>query len=180
MIQFPNCEITTRQRLISATRMAAVVALGASALIATPAVASGGSGITNTVLATSNLDETVQFNHDRVKFQTKGPVDVRVQELVFGTNSYTGWHHHPGVVIVTVKVGLVTTVQADCSTKTYGPASPNGSVFVEGHDTPMEARSTAGATVYATYIVPNGAPFRVEDDPVTCSSATSFRTPPRQ
>ena len=180
MIHLRNCEIATRKPYITATRMAAVVALGASALIAAPALASDSYGITSTILATGDLNETVQFNHDRVKFQTKDPTDVRVQKLEFAAGAYTGWHHHPGIVIVTVASGLITTVQADCSTKTYGAGSGNGSVFVEGHDTPMEARSAAGGVVYATYVAPNASPpvFRIEDDPQTCSSATSFRTPP--
>lgn len=179
MIHFRNCGIVPQKPFMTTKRMAAVIALGASALIAAPALASTGSGITSTILATSNLDEIININHDKIKFQTKGPTDVRVQRLDFAAGAYTGWHHHPGIVIVTVASGLITTVQSDCSTKTYGPGSPNGSVFVEGHDTPMEARSAAGGTVYVTYVVPNGSAFRVEDDPVTCSSVSSFRTPPK-
>lgn len=180
MTHLRNCEIATRKPFFTATSMAAVVALGAAALIAAPALASPGSGVTSTVLATGDLNETVNINHDRVKFQTKDPTDVRVQRLDFAAGAFTGWHHHPGIVIVTVASGLITTVQADCSTRTYGPGSPNGSVFVEGHDEPMEARSTAGGTVYATYVAPDASPpvFRIEDPAQTCSSATSFRTPP--
>ena len=33
---------------------------------------------------------------DGITFQTKAPTDVRVQQFVFGPNSRTGWHHHPG------------------------------------------------------------------------------------
>lgn len=181
MIDLRNCEIATRTPFITATRIAAIVALGTAALIAVPALASTGFGITSTILATGDLDETVNINHDRVKFQTKGPADVRVQKLEFGAGAYTGWHHHPGVVIVTVASGLITTVQADCSTKTYGVGSGNGSVFVEGHDTPMEARSADGGVVYATYVAPDATPrvFRIEDDALTCNSATSFRTVPK-
>ena len=91
MIHLRNRAIATRKPLITATRMATALAFGACALIAAPALASGSSGISSTVLATSNLDETVNINHDRVKFQTKGPVDVRVQELVFAAGAYTGW-----------------------------------------------------------------------------------------
>jgi quercetin dioxygenase-like cupin family protein len=180
MIHLGNCDMATRQPFITAPWMAAAIALGTSALMSAPALASPGSGITSTVLATGDLNETVNFNHDRVKFQTKDPTDVRVQRLDFAAGAFTGWHHHPGIVIVTVASGLITIVQADCSTKTYGPGSPNGSVFVEGHDEPMEARSTAGGTVYATYVAPDATPpvFRIEDPAQTCSSATSFRTPP--
>jgi hypothetical protein len=152
----------------------------ASAALSAPTFASAGSGVTSTILATGDLDETVNFNHDRVKFQTKDPTDVRVQQLVFAAGGYSGWHHHPGVVIVTVASGIITVVQSDCSSKNYGAGTGNGSVFVEGHDTPMEARSAAGGTVYATYVAPDASPrvFRIEDDAITCSSAATFRTPP--
>jgi quercetin dioxygenase-like cupin family protein len=167
------------KRILSSASSTAAAALIAWSLIVAPAAASTGSGVTSTVLATGDLDETVNINHSRVKFQTKGAADVRVQKLEFAAGAYTGWHHHPGIVIVTVASGLITVVQADCSTREYGPGSPNGSVFVEGHDDPMEARSTAGGIVYATYVAPDATPrvFRVEDDAQTCSSALNFRAP---
>ncbi len=142
----------------------------AAATMATAALASPGSGITSAVLATGDLNEKVNYNHDRIKFQTKDPADVRVQRLDFAAGSYTGWHHHPGIVIVTVASGLITTVDHNCQRKTYGPTSPNGSVFVEGHDTPMEARSASGGAVDATYVAPNSTPpvFRIEDAVLNC------------
>lgn len=168
-------------RLSSAALSAAICGALATGAISTSALASPGSGITSAVLATGDLNEDVNLNHDRVKFQTKDPVDVRVQRLDFAAGAYTGWHHHPGVVIVTVTSGLITVVEHDCRTTTYGPGSPNGSVFVEGHDTPMEARSASGGTVYATYIAPSASPpvFRIEDDAQTCSAATTFRNVPK-
>ena len=160
-----------------------VVILGmAATTMGTPVLASPGSGVTSVILATGDLNEDVQYNHDRIKFQTKDPVDVRVQRLDFAAGGRTGWHHHPGVVIVTVASGLITTVDHNCETKTYGPGSPNGSVFVEGHDTPMEARSGPGGTVLATYDASNASPpvFRIEDDAPSCASSPTFRNIPRK
>ena len=166
--------------IICSRRMHAAMLGIAAAAMATPALASPPTRVTGEILATGDLNEVVNYNHDRIKFQTKDPADVRVQRLNFGVDSRTGWHHHPGVVIVTVAAGLVITVDQNCQTKTYGVGSPNGSVFVEGHDTPMEARSAAGATVFATYIAPSASPrvFRIEDDPPSCSAAPAFRNAP--
>ena len=124
-------------------------------------------------LVTANFDETVHLNSDRVKFQTKGPTDVRVQRNVFSPGGRSGWHHHPGVVIVAVQSGAVTSTHSDCSSKTYGPGLPNGAVFAEGGDDPTQASSTTGATVYVTYVAPNEGPvtpttFRTEDTPISC------------
>jgi hypothetical protein len=59
----------------------------------------------------------------------------------------------------------VTLWDSECNSKTYGPGLPDGSVFVEGGDHPVEATSTNGATVYVTYVAPSADPpvFRIED-----------------
>jgi hypothetical protein len=116
-------------------------------------------------LVTANFDETVHWNSDRVKFQTKGPTDVRVQKVVISAGGSSGWHHHPGSVIVAVRSGTVTFTHSDCSSKTYGPGLPNGAVFVEGGDAPGRASSTTGAELYATFVAPSADPpvFRIDD-----------------
>jgi hypothetical protein len=67
------------------------------------------------------------------------------------------------MVIVTVESGAVTFTHSDCSSKTYGPGLPNGDVFVESGDDPSQASSTTGATLYATFVAPNNAGFRIDD-----------------
>ncbi len=145
-----------------------VVVIGTLAAVA---LGSAGSGVTSTTLVTANFDKTVHVNSDRVKFQTKDPTDVRVQKLVFAAGAYSGWHHHPGIVVVAVESGAVTLWDSDCTSKTYGPRLPNGGVFVEGGDDPVQATSASGATVYVTYVAPNANPpvFRIEDDPPPCA-----------
>jgi hypothetical protein len=120
---------------------------------------------TTTPLATGNLVNDVHLNSDRVKFQTKDPTDVRVARIDIAPGGRSGWHHHPGIVIVTVMSGAVTFTNSDCSSKTYGPGLPDGAVFVEGGDDPGEASSTAGATIYATFVAPHANPpvFRIDD-----------------
>jgi quercetin dioxygenase-like cupin family protein len=128
-------------------------------------------GFTPTTLVTADFDETVHLNSDRVKFQTKDPTDVRVQKIVIDPGGYSGWHHHPGIVIVAVASGTVTVTHSDCSSKTYGPGLPNGAVFTEGGNDPMQASSTTGATNYVTFVAPSADPpvFRIEDDPPPCA-----------
>jgi hypothetical protein len=120
---------------------------------------------TTTPLATGNLVDDIKQNSDRVKFQTKEPTDVRVARIDIAPGGRSGWHHHPGIVIVTVASGSVTFTHSDCTSKTYGPGSPNGAVFVEGGDEPAQASSTTGATNYVTFIAPHADPpvFRIDD-----------------
>jgi len=156
----------SKKKWIAATVGVAVI----GTLAAGVALGSPGSGTTSTNLVTANFDHTVHLNSDRVKFETKDATDVRVQQLVFGAGSFSGWHHHPGMILVAVQSGAVTLWESDCSSTTYGPGLPDGAVFVEGGDDPVQATSTSGATVYVTYVAPSADPpvFRIEDDAISC------------
>jgi hypothetical protein len=152
---------------------AATVGAVVIASFATVALASPGSGFAPTNLVTANLNSGVHLNSDRVKFQTKDQTYVRVQSITIAPGGNSGWHHHPGIVIVAVQSGAVTFTRSDCSSQTYGPGLPNGAVFVEGDDDAGQASSAGGATLYATFVAPNTGPvtsttFRVENDPVLC------------
>src|SRR6476659_4155342 len=95
----------------------AVVASGATLAVANP-----GTLITTTILGhRATLENSVQVNDDRIKLQTKDPTDVQVQTITFQPHGNSGWHFHPGVVIVVVESGQVTTHNASCQTATYGP-----------------------------------------------------------
>ncbi len=144
-----------------------MIGVFAAVAMGTPAV-----GFTVTPSVTAVSADAVKHNSDRIKFQTKGPTYVRVAEVVFAPGGYSGWHHHPGIVIVAVKTGTVTFTHSDCSSESYGP----GTVFVEGGDDPGQASSVAGATAIATFVAPNDGPvttgltstFRVDDVAVSC------------
>jgi hypothetical protein len=106
----------------------------------------------------ASLDEAIAVNADSIKFQTKAPTDVRVATLTFHDGQTTGWHRHPGVVIIAVTEGEMTLYRSDCSSRTYSP----NEVFVEsGEDAAVFGRAAASGTtkVVATFIVPDEAPF---------------------
>lgn len=153
---------------ISAAAMSFVV----TGLFATTAVASPPSGVSAETFATGTLMAPEQQNSDRIKFQTKDDTAVRVQKLTFSAGGYTGWHHHPGIVIVTVREGTIQMMHSDCSVHEYGPGSAHGSVFVEGEGRVHNASAAGGAVVYATYVAPNPAApvFRLEDDAPFCAT----------
>jgi len=154
--------------------LTAIVGVAVVGTLAAVALGSPGFGnVTTLLVAKADFNETVHLNSDRIKFQTKGPTDVRVQTITFEPGSYSGWHHHPGFVLVAVKSGEVTNVDSQCNATTYGPNSPNGSAFVEYGDEPGEVRNmtSAPATVYVTLVAPDANPpaFRIEDDPPPCA-----------
>ena len=90
--------------------------------VAAVALGSTGSGrVTTLLVAKADNNETVKLNSDRIKFQTKGPTDVRVQTITFAPGGYSGWNHKPGFNLVAVQSGEVTVFDAECNATAYGP-----------------------------------------------------------
>ena len=158
---------------------ASTVGVAVIGVFATVALGNGpNSGfVGQTPLVTAKLDNSVQMNSDRVKFQTKDPTYVRVQEFNIASGGLSGWHHHPGIVIAAVQSGAVTFTNSDCSSETYGYDTqdpphvlPAGSVFTEGNDDPGQASSVSGALLYATFVAPHAVPpvFRIVVAAQTC------------
>ena len=159
---------------LRAKRKWVIVTLGlvVAGAVATIALATPGSGVNTTTFVTADFTNSVHVNSDRVKFQTKDPTTVRAQKLVWTAGAFSGWHHHPGVIIVTVQSGSVTVEDSSCSSVTYGPGLPDGAVFVEGGDDPIQVTSAGGATEYVMQVSPAANPpvFRTEDNPPACAS----------
>lgn len=150
-----------------------VICLVLAAAAAAVALGEPGFGFVATNLVPkADFNETANLNSDRIKFQTKDPTDVRFQTITYAPGGRSGWHHHPGMVLAAVKSGEVTVWDAQCNTRTYGPGLPNGAVFVEYGDQPMQVgnTTTADAVVYAAFVAPSTDPpvFRIEDTPRSC------------
>jgi len=160
-------------------RAAALAAGAAIVMIASPAIASPGHGVTFTTLTNppaSWLDPD-QLISDQIKVGTKDPTTVRIQSAAWDAGADSGWHHHPGVIMGVVTSGSVTIWSPTCGQKTYGPGLPLGAVFLEGGDMLMKATSSGGASEYVVHIYPVGATPRVEEDVPACANALNFRTP---
>lgn len=151
------------------TLVLGATAVFAAAAVPTIALGSPGSDATTTILATrATLRDTVNVNDDRIKFQTKDPTDFLVQTITFQPHGFSGWHYHPGVVMVVVQSGQITTHDENCQTRTYGPHE----VFVESGTAPFMASNESNtdiAVVYATLVAPAGSPFRIETNPPPCA-----------
>ena len=143
-------------------------AVAGAAGAATIALANPGNTVTTILGHRATLSDSVEVNQDRIKFQTKDPVDMVTQKVTFPALGTSGWHYHPGVVLVVVESGHVTTHDANCQTKTYGP----GQAFVESGTDPFmvsNESSTEEAVDIATIASPAGSPFRIETDPPPCA-----------
>ena len=122
-----------------------------------------------------------------VEIKAKDNTDVAVANVVVSPGGSSGWHSHPGPVLVIVKTGTITFYRAGkhggqdgdaengdnehgdnganapkCSRTVY----PAGSAFVEvpapGHVMLAKNEGSTDATVTATYFAPPGAALRID------------------
>jgi len=123
---------------------------------ATPAI----GFISAAILARGALTTPIHAHSDKIVLLAQQPTDHVVQRIVWGAGSSSGWHRHPGVVLVTVQSGTLVFYDSDCVAQTF----TTGQSFWESGKRAGLVRNetTADATVYATYIVPAGAPLRID------------------
>lgn len=137
----------------STVRHSTAAAVAAAALLllsfAGTAIGTPGSGVLSApVLARGDFLERVDVKikadtgHGLVVSNAPNAGEVLVQEITIAPNGTTGWHSHPGPVVVVVKSGALTYVREDqgvCVERTY----PAGKAFVDpGRAMPIP-RSTA-------------------------------------
>jgi quercetin dioxygenase-like cupin family protein len=93
---------------------------------------------------------------NNVVLHLKGPSDVLQADLIFQPGGQTGWHTHPGPVVVVIKSGALTEIHKNGCTTVH----PAGSVFFEDAGVVHNAlNQTGGVTeVYATFMSPSGSP----------------------
>lgn len=93
-------------------------------------------------------------SENSVDLHVNGPSDALTADLVFQPGGETGWHYHPGPVVVVIKSGALTETHSNgCVT-----VHPAGSVFFEKKDDVHNASNQTGVVteVYATFLFPAG------------------------
>jgi quercetin dioxygenase-like cupin family protein len=158
----------TRIRLAATVVSAAVMVLVfAGSALGTP----GGNVIGAPILARGSFTEGVGI---KVKFERDGSMQVSnapeagqvvVQEVTIGPGGTTGWHSHPGPVVVVVKQGTLTYTRADggvCTATDYSA----GTAFVDpgqGHEHTAFNNGSENLVLIATYFaVPVGGSPRID------------------
>lgn len=101
-----------------------------------------------------------------VELKAKAPLDVVIREHNYPVGSSTGWHTHPGPVLITVIEGELSFYEVDdptCTPKVVraGETYPLGGGYVDsgrGH----VARNESGAPAKDVTVIfaPVGLPFR--------------------
>jgi quercetin dioxygenase-like cupin family protein len=155
-----------------------LAATAAIALITGPATATPGLGVSGTVVARADFADPVD-----IKFKlTEGNQEVIhapnaqqtvMQSIVITPGGHTGWHSHPGPVVVLVKSGELTLYSSHdgtCEARTY----TTGQAFIDRGQGHAHIGVNTGAGVdtelWVTYFdVPSGGAFRINaEDPGSC------------
>jgi quercetin dioxygenase-like cupin family protein len=168
-------------------RIAILVVVALTPVVAGAALATPGAGLTaaftargtsSEALSVSEPREATVYRWRRVKAKKGGWAIKRVgrretvqrsiiacaadrqcdfvfQTITFAPGGHTGWHSHPGVLLVAVKSGAVARYEHDCTKNTYAA----GQSFVERgpqHVIYVKNEGTTPAEVQIAYIVPAG------------------------
>lgn len=155
---------TTVGRALALGLIGAIASIGIAA--ATP-----GSAAVGTILSVGTLPAGVKVHTDDLKLSTRDDVQVVTQTIRIAPGGHTGWHSHPGPVFVTIAAGTMTFYDADdptCSAGIYATADS----FVDrggGHVHIARNEGSVDLVLFATYLVPIGAPIRTDvPNPGTC------------
>lgn len=163
-----------RKSQVTLSVAVAVAVVAAAAAQATPP-----SGVVSaTIVARSGfvdrVDLKLKVHTDRTEvIHVQDAQDTVMQQIVLGPNGHTGWHSHPGPVVVLVKAGALTLhdgEDAACPSRTYSA----GQAFIDrgqGHvHLGRNPSSTDNTELWVTYFdVPVGSGVRIDAaDPGNC------------
>ncbi len=125
-----------------------------------------GSGITQTQLGRANagrIHVSSRFDSFDVELKSHDDTDVSMGSTVILPGGNTGWHGHPGLVVVLIKSGALTFYEADDPTCTP-TVHVAGTVVIEASGDIHIARNegTVNAEFVSTQYLPAGAAGRID------------------
>jgi quercetin dioxygenase-like cupin family protein len=157
--------------------------LSAVCAIAGIAIATPSLGVLNNVIVVTGTDNHDVHAHAHVALkggedgedgfsaavETEGPANFIVQDVIFAPGGTTGWHKHPGVLLLslTADSGSVDWYDADCVKHVYNA----GDSWTEGtklHD--VVNSSSSNAHFIVTYIVAKGVNKRTDEPAPACAA----------
>jgi quercetin dioxygenase-like cupin family protein len=136
-----------RTALLMAVGVTVLLALVVGAALATPP-----KDATVTPLTRATLGN-FEANSDGIAVETeRRSADIAIAKVVLKPGGSTGWHHHPGVTLVSIASGTVTEYDKKCEKSVHKA----GEGFVESNDAVHVVRNKGNvkAVLYATFLVP--------------------------
>jgi hypothetical protein len=98
-----------------------------------------------------------------VRLKSNDNTDIAVTDITVAPGGHSGWHYHPGPVLVVVKTGAITFYHGNDPTCT-GTRHPAGTAFIEADALVGIARNEEPieTTIVATFFVPAGGATRID------------------
>ncbi len=164
----------TKRPLASLMIVAAVCTAVAGAALATPSFLI----VSAPVFARASFVDPTDIKF-KVKDGSQEVIHVKdaretvIQQIIIGPDGHTGWHSHPGPVVVLIKSGQMSFYDSEdptCTVRTYSA----GQAFVDsgqGHVHIARNEGSENLELWATYFdVPTGGAFRIDaPNPGNCS-----------
>lgn len=102
------------------------------------------------------------------KLITTGPTSFTVQDVSYFPGGHTGWHSHPGILLVTVTEGSIQWYNSNCEGTVYNV----GDSFTETTETHYFRNvGSINARIMVTYVLAPGQPRRIDQPAPTCAAA---------
>ncbi len=136
-----------RTALLMAVGVTVLLALVVGAALATPP-----KDATVTPLTRATLGN-FEAKSDGIEVESEQrSADIAIAKVVIEPGGSSGWHHHPGVTLVSVASGTVTEYDNKCEKSVHKA----GEGFVESNDAGQVVRNkgNVNAVLYATFLVP--------------------------
>jgi quercetin dioxygenase-like cupin family protein len=156
--------MTMSKKTLKLTAAGALVACGLGVAALGVAWATPPQGVTGHTIAGpvvfDEIDIESRSKDHSVKIKTKGLTDAHVAYRRFAPGGHSGWHSHPGPVLILVTAGTATIYDDSLMPVDY----PAGTGFVEAGDAHLVANEgDTDLELIAVFLVPHGAPTRIDE-----------------
>jgi quercetin dioxygenase-like cupin family protein len=142
--------------MMKRTILLTAVALSVLVVFVGAALATQPKGVTPTPLTRATLGKFEAENNGIEVESQSTSADFALAKVVIEPGGTTGWHHHPGVALISVNSGAVTEYDKNCHKSVFkageGFFETNGEVHV------VRNRGKANAVLYVTFIAPTKTP----------------------
>jgi quercetin dioxygenase-like cupin family protein len=133
-----------------------VLALAVGVALAIQPSGETATPVTATPLTRATLGEFKAENDGIQVKSLQQSADMAIVKVVIEPGGSTGWHHHPGVALVSVGSGTVTEYDPECH-KTVIQAG-KGFVESKGEVHLVHNEGNVDAVLYVTFLVPTKTP----------------------
>jgi quercetin dioxygenase-like cupin family protein len=142
--------------MMKRTILLMAVAVTVLAVFVGAALATQPKGVTPTPLTRATLGKFEAQNKGIEVESQRTSADFALAKVVIEPGGTTGWHHHPGVALVSVNSGAVTEYDKNCHKSVFkageGFFETNGEVHV------VHNQGKADAVLYVAFIAPTKTP----------------------